>query len=58
MCSYNRCSKMITSIVGFTGSGQPLTKAELIARVRESHAMGKAGKVKTTAELLEKMQTW
>lgn len=49
---------MITSIVGFTGSGQPLTKAELIARVRESHAMGKAGKVKTTAELLEEMQTW
>lgn len=47
-----------TSIVGFTGSGKPLTKEEFIARIRESHAVGNAGKVKTAAELLEEIQTW
>ncbi|MCY7327824.1 MAG: hypothetical protein LH618_04700 [Saprospiraceae bacterium] len=46
------------SKIGFTSSGQPLTKEEFIARVRESHATGKEGKVKTTAELLAEIQTW
>ena len=46
------------SIVGFTGAGKPLTKEEFIARIRESHAAGSAGKVRTAAELLEEIQTW
>lgn len=46
------------SIVGFTGARKPLTKEEFIARIRESHAAGSAGKVRTAAELLEEIQTW
>ncbi len=46
------------SIIGFTGSGQPLTKEEFIARIRESHAAGVEGKVKSAAELPAEIQTW
>jgi len=54
---YVYCFNLFSKI-GFTSSGQPLTKEEFIARVRESHATGKEGKVKTTAELLAEIQTW
>lgn len=46
------------SIVAYSTSGQPLTKQEFINQVRESYAAGKQGKFKTTAELLEEIQTW
>ena len=46
------------TIVAYTTAGQPLTKEAFINQVRESYAAGKQGKFKTSAELLEEMQTW
>lgn len=45
-------------IVAFTSTGTPLTKDDLIARVRASYAAGQEGLTKTAKELQAEIELW
>ncbi len=45
-------------IIGFSATGDPLTRQDFIARIRASHAAGKRGEVKDSEQLRAMIETW